>query len=612
MQSYEKYVNPRIKAQEIFLQEVQRRVAETEKALKTLETSGYHPDTAMVLYKFAFTLKGNGQMVGLWDIADPASDIMVALVLLGKYQASWNPGILNFLQERFQDILDHLPKSLPEVPVPVVDSPPANTGKTSKVASVESAFPEPIREPASTAEPVSTEISPAVEAQPVPAAAAAEPAMVIADIPSLSETASVVESLKPKVVEAPPKAAEPVAPKLAPAPLLDTPPAAPTLEPTHRVASSKLPEMIPIEDPAKEEASKPPKTVPAPPQSDPTPTAPIIEPTPPATETKPPETSLEAEPEPEPEETSKPPKPSSVPEENQEIQPERKILLVDDDPALDLVIQESLQAKGFKVLSARTFKDAEKQLANESPDLMVVDILRKPEDGIKISRAVRSNGDWRPIPIIFLSAREIAQESLAGYTTQADDYLVQPIKTGELVTRIQVILNRSERKQELVYQDELTKLFNRRHLQNRMQTELTFAQRTDGGYSLGMFNLDAFKRVNEMYGRLAGDETLICLIERIQANLRPTDLLCRYGEETFVILMPNTTKYEGFCFIDRIREAVSREPFPLWQRWLNIHLTLSAGISAYPIDGETVDSLLKAAEVTLHQAKRDGKNRVNM
>jgi two-component system cell cycle response regulator len=288
----------------------------------------------------------------------------------------------------------------------------------------------------------------------------------------------------------------------------------------------------------------------------------------------------------------------------------KKIMIVDDDASVTELLREHLTHNGFGVTVCQDTAAAESQLAVEQPDLIVLDILFPSGDGIEFCRRIRSNPQWAIVPVIFLTVKSELQDKLAGFSTGADDYLCKPFKVEELVARIQAILNRISCCRELVLQDELTKVYNRRYLQMCLLKEISRTERSESCFSVAIVDVDFFKKVNDYHGHLVGDELLQCLVDKMALNLRGGDVICRYGGDEFVILMPDTSFNIACKIMERLRCLFAAELLTLAKSGLQIQLTLSVGVACFPQDAKNGEVLLKKADQALYQAKKAGRNQV--
>ena len=159
---------------------------------------------------------------------------------------------------------------------------------------------------------------------------------------------------------------------------------------------------------------------------------------------------------------------------------------------------------------------------------------------------------------------------------------------------------------DAAHSDHLTGLLNRRGFQAVFDTELERARRADQALSLIVGDLDRFKRVNDQHGHAAGDEVLTRVAGAIEGAKRGFDSAARVGGEEFAVLAPDCDEHGAFMLAERIRAAV-REA--LVARELDTSLTISFGISTFPLHGQSADALLRTADQALYAAKRLGRNR---
>ena len=165
------------------------------------------------------------------------------------------------------------------------------------------------------------------------------------------------------------------------------------------------------------------------------------------------------------------------------------------------------------------------------------------------------------------------------------------------------------------FTDVLTGWHNRRYLQARMKEELARACRDGSQLVCMMLDVDHFKRVNDTWGHSAGDSVLRELAQRIDAEVRASDVAARFGGEEFVILLPDTRSADGQHLAERIRNAVAAAPFGLPEGG-DVNVTVSIGIAEFrPGAGDTDlkslgDALIARADVALYGAKASGRDRV--
>jgi len=178
-----------------------------------------------------------------------------------------------------------------------------------------------------------------------------------------------------------------------------------------------------------------------------------------------------------------------------------------------------------------------------------------------------------------------------------------------------IVRDITERKQmagrleEMAMTDGLTGVYNQAYFKRRFVEEFKRAMRYDLLLSLMILDIDFFKKINDTYGHLAGDQFLSEFSGRLQAQVREIDILARYGGEEFIILMPQTN-LDGACiFAERLRHAIEQMEVPFDTQTLKA--TVSIGVAAFlPELDQDQQSLLRRADEALYRAKKGGRNRV--
>jgi diguanylate cyclase (GGDEF)-like protein/PAS domain S-box-containing protein len=166
-----------------------------------------------------------------------------------------------------------------------------------------------------------------------------------------------------------------------------------------------------------------------------------------------------------------------------------------------------------------------------------------------------------------------------------------------------------EKLREQSTHDALTGLYNRRHLDEIIDQELTAAEDHDYPVSVIMGDLDHFKAVNDLHGHGAGDEVLRIFGGLMVGHARSSDIYCRYGGEEFVLVLPRASKNTAVQRAEQLRSALAAAP--IRYDALQIAVTASFGVATFPGDGRTGDKLIAAADRALYVAKASGRNRVH-
>jgi diguanylate cyclase (GGDEF)-like protein len=164
-----------------------------------------------------------------------------------------------------------------------------------------------------------------------------------------------------------------------------------------------------------------------------------------------------------------------------------------------------------------------------------------------------------------------------------------------------------EQAQQLAYRDGLTGIYNRRYFEMQIASEIERASRYDGRLAIIMIDIDNFKRLNDEFGHLLGDEVLRQVSTVFGQQLRKVDVVCRYGGEEFAILVPQTSGSNALEVAEKLRRVVAAYRFP----GVPVKVTISAGVAEFPSNGNTRDDLVAAADAALYASKEGGRNRVS-
>lgn len=158
-------------------------------------------------------------------------------------------------------------------------------------------------------------------------------------------------------------------------------------------------------------------------------------------------------------------------------------------------------------------------------------------------------------------------------------------------------------KEDLIYIDELTGIYNRRYLKEK-QGEMEKLKEKNIPFSLAIVDIDHFKEINDTYGHVKGDEVIRVFSEFLKSSLRTSDTVVRYGGDEFVSVMPDLRRKDSEQIYARILNRCKTRDFG------GLNITISAGIASYPDDGKDFDELLKIADESLYDAKRSGRDRI--
>ncbi len=241
-------------------------------------------------------------------------------------------------------------------------------------------------------------------------------------------------------------------------------------------------------------------------------------------------------------------------------------------------------------------------------------------DPLRLCSQIRSLDRTRFLPIILLADLGEEDRIIRGLDLGINDYLVRPIDEHELTARLRTQIKRKRYNDhlrasvtqtiEMAVTDGLTGLHNRRYLDSHLKTLFDRAVSRRRPLSVMITDLDRFKAINDAHGHDGGDDVLREFARRLRKNVRGIDLACRYGGEEFVVVMPDTEAAIAEKVAERIRGEIERAPFAIGKAGLTVPVTVSVGVSSLLRRADTVEDLLKRADVALYEAKSGGRNRV--
>lgn len=218
-----------------------------------------------------------------------------------------------------------------------------------------------------------------------------------------------------------------------------------------------------------------------------------------------------------------------------------------------------------------------------------------------------------PLPVLLVCEEIPETVTIRG---EAFDFIISPISQYEINIRLKNLLKIKDLKDSInniSSTDELTGLHNRRFLLERLESEMSRAKRYHSNVSCILFDIDHFKVVNDMYGYEWGDVLLKKIAEMLSNLGRKEDVITRYGDEEFMVLLPDTNEENAFAFAERFRRDVEKMSFVPAGEDERHPVKISGGIASFPymnnVD-ENANSIIRYAEHALYNAKKRGKNKV--
>ena len=291
---------------------------------------------------------------------------------------------------------------------------------------------------------------------------------------------------------------------------------------------------------------------------------------------------------------------------------ENKTILIVDDTIANLDILVELLDK-YDVIDTTNGEDALEVVKNEKVDLILLDIMMPNMDGYEVCNILKANPQTKDIPIIFITAKSDEESIEKAYDFGGSDYVTKPFQSKELLSRVKKELKIQTMMEELkvlASTDSMTKLYNRRYFTKVSQDIVNLAKRENQDLSLIMLDIDRFKNINDSYGHKIGDDVIISLGEILKTYQRKSDIICRYGGEEFVLLLPNTSLEGAIVVAENIRKEVQNHKVKLLENQ-EISFTVSLGVAAISfIKEDSIEFALKEADDALYKAKENGRNQV--
>ncbi len=288
-----------------------------------------------------------------------------------------------------------------------------------------------------------------------------------------------------------------------------------------------------------------------------------------------------------------------------------KVLIVDDVADTREIIRKLLHYEGYEVISASRGEEGVKMATEEKPEVILMDINLPDINGTEALRRIKQNN---PIQcVIMLTAYATVDNAIQALKEGASDFIKKPFENEHLIHIVNQALEKyqafkeKERLQEEVRRlsitDDLTGLYNHRHFFKTLESEIIRSERQKTSLSLLMFDVDNFKKYNDLYGHLEGDQVLKKIGEIVRSSIRSSvDSGYRYGGDEFAVLLIGATRDHALQIAERIRSSIEEAGFE--------KITVSIGLAELQ-DKFDLETFVKSADDAMYVAKHSGGNRVH-
>lgn len=298
-----------------------------------------------------------------------------------------------------------------------------------------------------------------------------------------------------------------------------------------------------------------------------------------------------------------------------------RILVVDDEKFNRTVLTDLLKEEYTVVLAKDGKQGLDKAHSEHPPNLIILDIMMPGMDGYTACKRLKESPLTRDIPVVFITARQDAEDERHGLSVGAIDYISKPFSPAIVLARVHNHLALANARQKLAEAhamlaiknkeleglatcDSLTGVSNRFALDKAMNFELKKAGRYERPLSLIIMDVDHFKTVNDNYGHPVGDQVLKQMAALIRDSVRESDIPGRWGGEEFLVICPETDGTGARVLAENLRKRIENNAFPVPDK-----ITVSLGCATLAAE-DSVENLIKRADKRLYKAKETGRNRV--
>ena len=293
-----------------------------------------------------------------------------------------------------------------------------------------------------------------------------------------------------------------------------------------------------------------------------------------------------------------------------------KVLIAHAQPAVRAQIREMLEGMSYEISEAGNAVELDAQVQLSAPDVTLLDGQLSRDEGTSLVTRIKSHRNAFFTAIVLVDRELELDTARRKLASGAYDFLVEPLRAGEVVARVQAaartknlqeeLLDQGRRLEAMIFEDPLTQLYNRRFMLNQLAVLVSGARRHDRPLSVVMFDIDHFKSLNDRYGHEVGDRALVAVAQAMRDRLRAEDYLGRLGGEEFLALLPDVDEPAAGLVADSLRVTVAEHPLEVGGEI--IEMTVSAGYAAWR--GERPDELLKRSDDAMYRAKAMGRDMV--
>jgi two-component system cell cycle response regulator len=292
------------------------------------------------------------------------------------------------------------------------------------------------------------------------------------------------------------------------------------------------------------------------------------------------------------------------------------VLVVEDDRRITDICRTLLNTGGYETEVAHDAGQALEYIAETVPDLILLDLMLPDMGGLELLKEIRGMPALSEVPVIIITALSDLKTKIKGLYLGADDYLVKPLNSLELLARVRANIRKYVAHQELKYTlddtflqsitDPLTGLYNRQYLTTVMEREFALFKRHGRPFTVMLLDVDGFKLINDTKGHDGGDKVLTEIGQILKGELRASDLAVRYGGDEYLLIFSEAGVDQAMPIAQRIRQKIAEKEFFEGAR---MPVTCSIGLAEASSQDLKTDDVIKRSDVAMYQAKNGGKNK---
>lgn len=284
------------------------------------------------------------------------------------------------------------------------------------------------------------------------------------------------------------------------------------------------------------------------------------------------------------------------------------VLLIDDRPEVIMSVKEVMELSESVVMAATNPERAFSSFYELTPHCVMVGAHLQNEPGWQYLHELHQHAEKRLVPQIIMASKETTEERMTAYREGADDFLQPSMLNEELSLRIRNQVQKKQRTDQYLLIDELTGVYNRKHLLASYRRMISELERKKTPFSMAILDIDHFKKINDTYGHAIGDEVLETLGAFLKKSVRPGDVVIRYGGEEFLLLLSHADQASADQLMHRLLHDFSRIEFEHSSELF--HCTFSAGVMEIKEPDMEMKEAFLHVDQSLYEAKRNGRNQI--